>query len=119
MLFQCLLQVVHVIHVGHFYSKIVDNKAENNAMPDVAPETWSVLALVIAFGGEVFFEELVGKDAGLGQAVNPFLDFNIDPSFFLDHVAEVVFYGDLFRDDAKAEAQVLWLGHRSIEVKIS
>ena len=87
-------------------------------MPDVAPETWSVLALVIAFGREAFFEELVGKDAGLGQAVHPFLDFDIDPSFFADQVVEVVFYDDLFGDDAKVEAHVLWLEHWSIEIKI-
>ena len=86
MLFQRRFQVVHVIHVGHIYSKIVDNKAEHNAMPDVAPETRSVLALVISFGREAFFEELVGKDAGLGEAVHPFSDFDVDPSFFVDQV---------------------------------
>ena len=87
-------------------------------MPYVVPETGSVLALVIAFGGEAFFEELVGKDAGLGQGIHPFLDVNIDPSFFVDQIAEVVFYNDLFGDDVQAEAHVLWLGHWSIEVKI-
>ena len=86
MLFQCLCQVVHVIHVGHFYLKFVNDKAAHNATPDVAPETWSVLALVITFGGEAFFKELVGKDAGLGQAVHPFSDFDIDPSFIIDQV---------------------------------
>ncbi len=118
MLFQCLFQVVHVIHVGQFYSKIINGTAEHNAMPYVAPETWGVLALVIAFGGEAFFEELVGKDAGLGQAKHLFPNFDIDPSFFVDQVGEVVFYNDLFGDDVQVEVHVLWLGHRSIEVKI-
>lgn len=64
------------------------------------------MALVISFGGEAFFEELVGEDAGLGQAVPPFPDFDVDPSFFVDQVAKVVFCDDLFRDDVKGETHV-------------
>jgi hypothetical protein len=87
MLFLCCFQVVHVIHVGNYYSKIIDDKAEHNATPDVVSESRSVLALVISFGGEAFFVELVGEDAGLGQAVHPFPDFDVDPSIFVDQVA--------------------------------
>jgi hypothetical protein len=99
MLFQGRGQVVHVVHVDYFYHKVINNKAENDTAPDVTPEAWSVLALVVTLFGQSLFEELVGDDAGLGEAVHAFANFDIDPSFYVDPVPEVVFNDDLFGDD--------------------
>ena len=110
--------MVHVIHVGDFYPKIVNDEAENNTSPDVAPEARSVLALVISLFGQSFFEELVGDDSGLREAVHSFSNFDIDPSFFVDKVSEVVLYDDFFGDDVKSEAHVFWIGHRSVQVEV-
>jgi hypothetical protein len=109
---------VHVVHVGDFYSEIVDDEAENYASPDVTPEAWSVLALVVALFGQSLFEELVCNDAGLGEAVHAFSNFDIYPSFFVDQVPEVVFCNDLFGDDFESEAHVFWIGHRCVQVKV-
>ncbi len=86
MLFQGSFEVVHVLHLGHFYSKIIEDEAENDAAPDVTPEARSVLALVIYFFGKALLEELVGEDAGLREAVHSFTDFDVDPSFFVNQV---------------------------------
>jgi hypothetical protein len=86
MLFQGSFEVVHVLHLGHLYSKIIEDEAENDAAPDVAPEARSVLALVISFFGKALLEELVDEDASLGKAVHSFTDFDVDPSFFVDQV---------------------------------
>jgi len=109
---------VHVLHVGDFYPKIVDDEAENNTSPDVTPEARSVLALVVALFGQSLFEELVGNDAGLGEAIHSFSNFNVYPSFFVDQVLEVVFYDDFFRDDVESEAHVFRIGHRSVKVEV-
>ena len=110
---------MHVVHVGDFYPKIVDDEAENDTSPDVMPEARSVLALVVALFGQSLFEELVGNDdAGLGEAVHSFSNFNVDPFFVIDQVLEVVFYDDFFRDDVESEAHVFRIGHRSVEVEV-
>jgi hypothetical protein len=99
MLFQGRCKVVHVIHVGDFYPKIVNNKAENYAAPDMTPEAWRVLALVITPFGQSLFEELVGNDAGLGEAIHALTNFDVDPSDVVDQVPEVVSFDDLVRDE--------------------
>jgi hypothetical protein len=119
MLFQgSCCKVVHVIHVCYFYSKIIDDEAENDAAPDVMPEARSVLALVVTLFGKSLLEDLVGNDAGLGEAVHSFPNFDVDPSVFVNQVPEVVFYDDLFRDDVESEAHVFWIGHRGVEVEV-
>ncbi len=80
MLFQGRCKVVHVIHVSDFYPKIVNDKAENYAAPDMTPEARRVLALVIIPFRQSLFEELVGNDAGLGETIHALANFNIDPS---------------------------------------
>ncbi len=53
---QCIDEVVHVMLVGDLDAKIIDPQTEHDVSPDVAPETRSMLALVIPFDGKVFFE---------------------------------------------------------------
>jgi len=110
--------MVHVVHVRDFYPEIVDDEAENYIMPDVTPEAPCVLALVVTPFGQSLFEELVGDDAGLGEAVHAFSNFDIDPSVVVDQVPDVVFDDDLVRDDLESEAHVFRIGHRSVEVEV-
>jgi hypothetical protein len=77
-----------------------------------------VLALVVTLFGQSLFEELVGNDAGLGEAVHAFSNFDIYPSLFVDQVPEVVFYNNLFGDDLESEAHVFQIGHRCVQVKV-
>ncbi len=53
---QCVDEVIHVVHVGDLDAKIINHLVEHDVLPDVAPETRSMLALVIPFDGKVFFE---------------------------------------------------------------
>jgi hypothetical protein len=46
----------------------------------MSPEAGGVLALIIAPGVETLLEELVGKNAGLREAVHTLADIDIDPS---------------------------------------
>ncbi len=74
----------HVGFVCDLDAKVVDNKTEDDVAPYVLPEAGGVLALVVPFLGKALFKELVGKDAGLGEAINPFLDFGVYPSIFVN-----------------------------------
>jgi hypothetical protein len=115
MLFQDRCQVVHV---GDFYPKIVDDEAENYTMPDVTPEARSLLALVVTLFEQSLFEEWIGNDAGLGEAVHAFSTFDIETSVVVDQVPEVAFDDDLVRDDLESEAHVFRISHRSVEVVV-
>jgi hypothetical protein len=42
------------------------------------------LALVVTLFGKSLLEELYGNDAGLGEAVHSFPDFDVDPSVFVN-----------------------------------
>ena len=66
----------------------------------------------------MLLKELVGNDAGLGEAVHSFPNFNVDLSVFVNQVPEVVFYDDLLRDDVKSEAHVFRIGHWGVEVEV-
>ncbi len=53
---QCIDEVVHVVHAGDLDAKIINHQAERDVLLDVALETRCMLALVIPFDGNVFFE---------------------------------------------------------------
>ncbi len=44
------------MHVGDLDATIVNHQAEHDVLPNVAPETRCMLALVIPFDGKAFFE---------------------------------------------------------------
>ena len=69
-----------------FDAKVVNDETEDDTAPQVPPEARGVLALVVSFFGKALFEELVGKDAGLGEAIHPLADFNVYPSVFVNEV---------------------------------
>jgi hypothetical protein len=100
-LLQCLFEVDHVGFVCYLDAEVIDNKTENNVAKYVLPEAWGVLALVVPFLGKALFKELVGKDAGLREAIHPFSNLDVYPSIFVDKVSEVVAVDDFFGDDAE------------------
>ena len=53
---QCVDEVVHVVHVGDLDAKIINHQAERDVLPDMAPETRSMLALAMPFDGKALFE---------------------------------------------------------------
>ena len=56
MFLQCVDKVIHVVHVGDLDAKIINHQAERDVLPDMAPETRSMLALAITFDGKGLFE---------------------------------------------------------------
>ncbi len=77
----------HVGFVCDLDAKVANNKTEDDVAPYVPPEAWGVLALVVPFLGKALFKELVGKEAGLGEAMHPFSNFDVYPSLFVDEVS--------------------------------
>ena len=101
-----------------FDATVVDNETEDDAAPHVPPEAGSVLALVVSFFGEALFEESVGMDASLGEAIHPLTDFNVYPSVFINKVTLVVVVNFFVRDVVEFEVHVFGGGHWCVEIEI-
>ncbi len=77
-----------------------------------------MLALVVPFGGEAFFKELICKDANLRKPIHPFLNLNVYPSFGSDNVTKVVVEDNFVGDDFKMEMHVFRVWHGGVEVEV-
>ena len=100
--------------VCYLDAKVVKNKTEDDAAPYLLPEAWGVLALVVYFLAEALFKELVGKDAGLGEAIHPFSNLDVYPSVFINKVSEVVVVNDFVGDDVQLQLHLFRGGHWSV-----
>eukprot|EP00978_Attheya_sp_CCMP212_P021679 scaffold63644_cov46-Attheya_sp.AAC.4 len=86
--------------LGMFFSDIFDTKTVNNQTECdgscfMGEETWGALGLVVSRGLEVFDEAGVGKDAGLGQAIHAFSDFNNNVAI-MDEWGKMVLFHNTF-----------------------
>ena len=63
MLEEDIAKVIGVAFFDVFYAKVVNDKAEEDWAPLVAPEAWGGWTLVVTRLVESFFEEFVGKHA--------------------------------------------------------
>ncbi len=62
-------------------TKVVDCKNELDGVACVCPEAGSVWLFVISVAGKAFFEEFIGKDASLREAIHAFPNFHVDVTF--------------------------------------
>ena len=69
--------MINVLLLFIFYAKIIDNQREDDGPGGVFPKTGGLFTLEVSMGGNVFLEELVGKDAGLGEAPHCSSHFHI------------------------------------------
>ena len=67
--FEDIEEMVNVILGDVFYAKIVNHKAETDWVSCVCPETRCEFALAVSSDLEAYFEEFLGNDASLGQAI--------------------------------------------------
>jgi len=92
-------EVVSVVVADVFDSEVVDYECEHDGLPLVAPEARSAFTLVVAFVGEMLSEEVLGEDAGLGEAVDAFANFEVYPAVV--YVMQEVVLSDEFLWDVR------------------
>ena len=73
--------------------------------------------MVVTLCVESFSEEVIGKLASLGEAVDALPYFEVHPAV-LDELVEVVFGDKLLRDVGQLDADVLVAVEGSIEIKV-
>jgi hypothetical protein len=78
--FEKIKEVFEVFGSNIFYAKVINNEAELDEMPFVAPETRGGFHFIVVFSKEVRLEEIVGQDASLGKAIAALANFEVDPT---------------------------------------
>ena len=63
-----------------FYAKVVDDEAELEGTPFVAPEARHRGCFVKTFGNQTGAEQVIGKDACLGESRATTANFKVDPA---------------------------------------
>jgi hypothetical protein len=85
--------------------------------PFVAPEAWGGFGLVISFSKKVGLEEIVGKNAGLGQAITALANLEVDPTVTIGTL-EVVLLNEFHWNVSNFDADIFRIRHQSIRVEI-
>jgi hypothetical protein len=60
------------------HPKVINYEAEFDGMPFVVPEAWGGFGLVISFVTKAGLEEIIGKNASLGQAIIALANLKVD-----------------------------------------
>jgi hypothetical protein len=81
------------------------------------PETRCVLALVVTFGSKALFNELICKDASLGEIIHSLLDFNVNLTVRSDNVTKVAVDDNFVGGDVVMEMHVFGVWHGGVEVE--
>ncbi len=85
--------------------------------PFVVPEAWGGFGLVISFSKKAGLEEIIGKNAGLGQAITALANLEVDPTFTIATL-KFVFLNEFRRIVCNFNADIFRVRHWSIEVEI-
>jgi hypothetical protein len=83
----------------------------------VAPEAWGGFGLVISFSKKVGLEEIVGKNASLGQAITSLANLVGDPTITIATL-KVVLLNWFCQNVCNLNADIFRVRHWNIEVEI-
>jgi hypothetical protein len=110
-------EMVEVFNAHVFHIKVINNEAELDGSPFVAPETRSGSRFIVSFSFEPATEKIVGQDACLGKTITSLANFKVDPTIPI-LTGEIVFFNELRRNVRDLDADVFRVGHGSVEVEV-
>ncbi len=64
-----------------FYAKVVDDEAELERTPSVAPEAQCGGCFIESFSEEAGTKKIIGQDTSLGKPITSLPNFKVDPAF--------------------------------------
>jgi hypothetical protein len=85
--------------------------------PFVVPEAWGGFNLVISFSKKAGLEEIVGKNAGLGQAITAWASLEVDPTITIATL-KFVLLNEFRQNVSNFNVDIFRVRHQSIEVEI-
>ncbi len=110
-------EMVEVFDPNIFDPKVIYDEAELNGAPFVAPEAWGRINFIVPLGKEARSEEIVSQDAGLGKAIAALSNFKVDPTVAV-LTRKLVLLNEFRWDVGDLDADIFWVGHWRIKVKV-
>ncbi len=80
-----------------FYAKVINDEAELEGTPFVAPEARHGGCFMESFSEEAGTKKIIGQDTSLGKPITALLNNKIDPAFAVTDT-EVVFHEEFVRN---------------------
>ncbi len=112
-----LAKMIQVGIANVLNGKVVNNECKHDRVPLVTPETRGGGCLVAVKFSKVVLEEIVHKDACLGETVHATAHFEVDPGV-MDKLVELVSINEFLGDVSKLDADVLWLVKGGVEIEV-
>ena len=110
-------EMIEVFNSHIFNTKGIDYEAELDGSPFVAPETRRGSRFVVTFGLKTGAKEIVDQDACLGKTITSLENFKVDPTITI-LTGEIVFFYELCRYVRDFDADIIRVGHGSVEVEV-
>ncbi len=96
--FECIFEMLCMFFANVFDAEIINNQCELYGSCAVLPKSRYQFALPVSMFVEAFFEEFVGQESCLREAVHAALGSDVDASVFGGFLSELVFSDDFIRD---------------------
>ncbi len=112
-----LAKMIQVGIANVLNDKVVDNECKHDGVPLVTPETGGGGCLVVVKFGKAVLEEVVGKDACLGETVHATAHFKVDPGV-TGKLIELVLANEFLGDFSKLDADLLWPVEQGVELEV-
>ena len=110
-------QVVGVAFVCVLEAEVVNDEDKDEWSPIVAPESRCDGTLVVTVFGKSRGEEVIGELSGLLEAVDAFVNFEVDPTIVCVF-GEVVLVDEFLWDIGESDADVFRMVERRAEIEV-
>jgi hypothetical protein len=117
MFLESLVKMIQVGITNVLNGEVVNNECKHDGAPLVTPETGGGGCLVVVEFSKAVLEEVVSKDACLGETVHATEHFEVDPGITGKHV-ELVLVNEFLGDVSKLDVDVLWVVKGGVETEI-
>jgi hypothetical protein len=116
-LLENIMEMVEVFYPNILHPKIINYETELDRTPFVVPEAWGGFGLVISLSKKAGLEEIVGKNAGLGQAITVLANLKVDPPVTIVTL-KVVLLNEFCQNISNFNLDVFGVWHWSIKVEV-
>jgi hypothetical protein len=114
---ESLTKMIQVGIANVFNGKVINDECKHDRVPLVAPETGGGGCLIVVEFVKAVSEEIVSKDACLGETLHATTHFEVDLGV-TGKLIEFVLVNEFLGDVRKLDADVLWLVERGVETEV-
>jgi hypothetical protein len=114
---ESLVKMIQVGIANIMNGNAANNECKHDGVPLVTPETMGVGCLVVVKFSKAVLEEVVSKDACLGETIHAMVHFEADPEV-TGKLIELVLLNEFLGNVSKLDADILWAVEVGVEIEI-